>query len=171
MASTRTSRASASQSTRNSRTFRTCPLDSPFLPKLIARAAEKHHFAGSLSLRQRDGVHEAEHEHVAGSVVLNDGGNQSASFFESQCSRIPLCVPLANQRPKNKKPAGAYCASGSMSALCCETLCTPHRARRVAVMMMVAMCPRVHTNKIKENRVQCQQRLFCAIVSLLFLNA
>jgi hypothetical protein len=62
------------------------------------------------------------------------------------------CVPPANQQPKNKKPAGAYCASGSMSALCCETLCTPHRARRVAVivMMMVAMRPRVHNKKLKK---------------------
>jgi hypothetical protein len=39
-----------------------------------------------------------------------------------------------------------------MSALCCETLCTPHRARRVAVivMMMVAMRPRVHNKKLKK---------------------
>jgi hypothetical protein len=61
-----------------------------------------------------------------------------------------MCGPLANQQPENKKPAGAYCASGSMSALCRETLCTPHRARRVAVMMMVAMRPRIHTKKLKK---------------------
>jgi hypothetical protein len=54
------------------------------------------------------------------------------------------------ERPKNKKPAGAYCASGPMSALSCETLCTPHRARRVTVMMMVPMRPRVHTKKVKK---------------------
>jgi len=58
--------------------------------------------------------------------------------------------PPANQQPKNKKPAGAYCASGSMGALCFETLCTPHRARRVAVMMVVAMRPRVHNKKLKK---------------------
>jgi hypothetical protein len=38
---------------------------------------------------------------------------------------------------KNKKPAGAWCASGLMSALFSESLCTPQQARRVAVMMMV----------------------------------
>jgi hypothetical protein len=53
-------------------------------------------------------------------------------------------------RAENKKPAGAFCASGPMSALCCETLCTPHRARRLAVMMMVAMRPRAHTKKVKK---------------------
>jgi hypothetical protein len=53
---------------------------------------------------------------------------------------------------RNKKPAGAFCASGPMSALCCETLCTTHRARRVAVMMMVAMRPRDHAMKIKKIR-------------------
>jgi hypothetical protein len=37
-----------------------------------------------------------------------------------------------------------------MSALSYETLCTPHRARHVAVMMMVAMRPRVHSKKIKK---------------------
>jgi hypothetical protein len=40
---------------------------------------------------------------------------------------------------KNKKPAGAFCASGLMSAFFSDSLCTPQRARRVAVMMMVAM--------------------------------
>jgi len=53
-------------------------------------------------------------------------------------------------RPKNKKPAGAFCASGPMSALCCETLCTPHRARRMAVMMVVAMRPKAHSKKVKK---------------------
>jgi len=52
--------------------------------------------------------------------------------------------------PQNKKPAGAFCASGPMSALFSESLCTPHRARRMAVMVMVAMRPRVHTTKIKK---------------------
>jgi hypothetical protein len=40
---------------------------------------------------------------------------------------------------KNKKPAGAFCASGLMSAFFSDSLCTPQRARRVAVMMVVAM--------------------------------
>jgi hypothetical protein len=31
-----------------------------------------------------------------------------------------------------------------MSALFSESLCTPHRARRMAVMMMVPMCVRDH---------------------------
>lgn len=43
---------------------------------------------------------------------------------------------------KNKKPAGLRCASGLMSALFSETLCTPQRARHMAVMVkMVMMCP------------------------------
>jgi hypothetical protein len=60
-------------------------------------------------------------------------------------------IPISKiNRPKNKKPAGPYCASGPMSALFCETLCTPHRARRVAVMMMVAMRPSIHIKKVKK---------------------
>jgi hypothetical protein len=34
--------------------------------------------------------------------------------------------------------------------LCCETLCTPHRARRMAVMMVVAMRPKAHSTKVKK---------------------
>jgi hypothetical protein len=48
-------------------------------------------------------------------------------------------MPPENQRPENKNPAGAWCASGLESALFSESLCTPQRARRMAVMMMVAM--------------------------------
>ena len=60
-------------------------------------------------------------------------------------------IKLPHSKPaRNKKPAGAYCASGPMSALCCESLCTTHRARRMAVMRMVAMRPRVHGMKIKK---------------------
>jgi hypothetical protein len=51
----------------------------------------------------------------------------------------------ANHRHKNKKPAGLSCASGPMSALSSESLCTPHRTRRVAVMMMVPMRVRDHS--------------------------
>jgi hypothetical protein len=45
---------------------------------------------------------------------------------------------------KNKKPAGLYCASGPMSALFSESLCTPHQPRRMAVMMVVSMRLRDH---------------------------
>jgi hypothetical protein len=48
-----------------------------------------------------------------------------------------LC--LSQNAHKNKKPAGLCCASGLMSALFSESLCTPQQARRVAVMMMVPM--------------------------------
>src|SRR5271168_5420789 len=82
-------------------------------------------------------------------MVLNDGGNQPARFVEVDLDGFHVHTSQ-NQPPENKKPAGAYCASGPMSALCCETLCTPHRARRVAVMMVVAMRPRVHSKKIKK---------------------
>jgi hypothetical protein len=46
-----------------------------------------------------------------------------------------------------------------MSALFSESLCTPHRARRVAVMVMMAMRPRVHTIKIMKI-VLCVNRGF-----------
>jgi hypothetical protein len=46
---------------------------------------------------------------------------------------------------ENKKPAGLYCASGLMGALFSESLCTPHPARRMAVMMMVSMGVRNHS--------------------------
>jgi hypothetical protein len=52
-----------------------------------------------------------------------------------------LAIPPIEKCPENKNPAGAYCASGPMSALYCENLCTTHRARLVAVMAMMTMRP------------------------------
>jgi hypothetical protein len=120
-----------------------------FLPKLIARAAEEYDFARALRFRQRRRIHEAEHEDVAGAVILNDRGNETACFVEVDVHGFQVRAPRKSSA-ENKKPAGANCASGPMSALCCETLCTPHRARRMAVMAMVAMRPRVHTKKIEK---------------------
>jgi hypothetical protein len=45
---------------------------------------------------------------------------------------------------KNKKPAGLCCASGLMSALFSESLCTPHQPQRMAVMVVVSMRLRDH---------------------------
>jgi hypothetical protein len=36
---------------------------------------------------------------------------------------------------KSKKPAGLFCASGSMSAYVKELLCAPNQTRRLAMMM------------------------------------
>jgi hypothetical protein len=68
-------------------------------------------------------------------------------------------LSFQTQSAAKQKPAGAFCASGPMSALFSESLCTPHRARRVAVMVMMAMRPRVHTIKIMKI-VLCVNRGF-----------
>jgi hypothetical protein len=47
--------------------------------------------------------------------------------------------PLLENSPKTKIPLGLVGASGLKSALFSELLCTPQQARRIAVMMMVAM--------------------------------
>jgi hypothetical protein len=70
--------------------------------------------------------------------------------------------PEYNQ-PENKKPAGAYCASGPKSALFSESLCTPQQARHVAVIMMVrprCLCA-VHLRniKIKEFRLHVNESI------------
>jgi hypothetical protein len=44
---------------------------------------------------------------------------------------------LSKTAPKNKKPAGLFCASGPMSALFSESLYATQQTRRCAVMMMV----------------------------------
>jgi hypothetical protein len=67
----------------------------------------------------------------------------SPPAFTNAISTFLLLRP--NHRRKNKKPAGLSCASGPMSALSNELLCTPHRARPVAMMMMVPMRVRDHS--------------------------
>ena len=50
-----------------------------------------------------------------------------------------------------------------MSALFSESLCTPHQTRRVAVMMMVSMSVRDHSEmQNKESSTGCQ-RLFASV--------
>jgi hypothetical protein len=68
------------------------------------------------------------------------------------CIAACLLTRREKSSAKNKKPAGAYCASGPKGVLCSETLWTPDRARREAVMMMmiVMMRPRVHKRKVKK---------------------
>jgi hypothetical protein len=50
------------------------------------------------------------------------------------------------QSHKNKKPAGACCASGPMSTFSIESLRITQRARHVAVMMMMPMRPEMIQN-------------------------
>src|SRR6266404_229934 len=58
--------------------------------------------------------------------------------------RSPLLPPNIN--PKNKKPAGACCASGPMSTFSIGSLRTTQRTRHVAVMMMMPMRPEMIQN-------------------------
>ena len=53
-----------------------------FFPKSIARTGKKYNLARPLRLRECHVVHEAEHEHVARSSILDDGGDEPAGFFE-----------------------------------------------------------------------------------------
>ena len=52
------------------------------LPEFVSRAAEEHHFSGALCLCERLGIHEAEHQHIAGALVLDDGRHQPAAFLK-----------------------------------------------------------------------------------------
>jgi hypothetical protein len=47
---------------------------------------------------------------------------------------------------ENKKPAGALRASGLMSVLFSESLCTPQQARHVVAMMMAVVRPEMIRN-------------------------
>jgi len=53
----------------------------------------------------------------------------------SKSTFISVCLP--NFLAKNTKPAALDCAGGPKGALFSGLLCTPQRARRVAVMMMM----------------------------------
>src|SRR5580692_9899862 len=105
-------------------------------PKLVARPAEERDFPARLRRSVRLGVHEAEHQDFTCARVLNHCGNEAVEFFEIQIhlpSETAACdVPIAC---RNKKPAGAYRASGPMSANLVALL-KPPRARYFAVMMM-----------------------------------
>src|SRR5262249_59422795 len=82
--------------------FQHMPARFPLFPEFVARAGEKYDFAGSPRFPVRLLIHEPQHEHVAGGVVLNDGRHQSAGFIEVNfhlCSSSKRC-------PKTKKPAG-----------------------------------------------------------------
>src|SRR6478672_12355131 len=49
-------------------------------PQLVARAAEEGGEAGAARFRERDVVHEADHQDLRGVGILDDGGNQSVEF-------------------------------------------------------------------------------------------
>jgi hypothetical protein len=102
------------------------------LPKFVSRAAEEHDFTRPHSFGECFQVHETQHQDVAGAQILNDGRNQPAGFLKIEF-HFPYLPFVAVE---NKKPAGAWCASGLKSGLFSESLSTPQRARRVAVMMM-----------------------------------
>jgi hypothetical protein len=108
------------------------PAPLPFLPQTIARAAEKYRLARPLRLSQCVGVHEAEHQDLAGAGVLNNRGNQPAAFF-----KCDIHVLSPKHRIQKQKTRRACCASGPMSTFSNELLRTTQRARLVAVMMMV----------------------------------
>src|SRR5258708_3589266 len=107
-----------------------------FFPKLVSRAAEKHSFSGALGLGEGLRIHEAEHQHLAGALVLDDGRHQPAAFLKVDLHALPP----ENTEPENKNPAGACCASGPKSALFSESLCTPQQARRMAMVMVRRSC-------------------------------
>src|SRR5690349_6307598 len=69
-------------------------------------------------------------------MILDDGGNKAAGLCESNVHENNLLSPEIPPQ-KNDKPAGACRASGPKSDLFSGSLCTPQRARHVAVMMMV----------------------------------
>ena len=58
-------------------------------PELVARAAEEGGEAGFDGLPKCLFVHEADHQHAAGGVVLNDGGDEAVEFCEIQIHKIP----------------------------------------------------------------------------------
>ena len=51
-------------------------------PEFLARAAVEGGEAGLDGLAKGFFIHVADHEDAAGSVVLNDGGDQAVRFFE-----------------------------------------------------------------------------------------
>src|ERR1700730_8371170 len=81
-----------------------------FLPKLVARSAEKMHLAALPCLRQRMWIHIAKHQHFLARVILQDRRNQPALFFKCQ---------IHKNLPKNKNPAAQSAPAGHFLLECC----------------------------------------------------
>ena len=77
--STSSSSVSPSQSTRSSRRCCAWPEVSPLRHNRVAAAAEVADPAGGERLGHRLAVHPGEHQHLAGVVLLGDGGHQAAA--------------------------------------------------------------------------------------------
>jgi hypothetical protein len=74
-----------------------------FFPEALAGAAVEVDFAGALGVFERFGIQEAEHQHFARGVVLNDRGDQP----------VQLCKGKFHQSlPKTKNPPGRLAPAG-----------------------------------------------------------
>jgi hypothetical protein len=130
------------------------PLPTAFTlrPKLLARTAIKRDKTCPESLFDSFLVHEAEHQDFIVAGVLDDGRDKPVFFFEVEFHFSPL---------KNKKPAGAFCASGPMSPAFLFQLATTPRARERVMMvaMMVKLCSLFHCDiKITGTMNHCQAK-------------
>jgi hypothetical protein len=67
------------------------------LPELLARAGVKMDFASPLRRGKRFLIQIAKHQYFAGALVLDDAGNESIEFFESE---------IHTSLPKTKNPLG-----------------------------------------------------------------
>jgi hypothetical protein len=47
-------------------------------PKPVARPGKEDYFARAARQFERVGIHESEHQHIAGGFILDDGGDQAA---------------------------------------------------------------------------------------------
>jgi hypothetical protein len=112
------------------------PAGFAFFPKLVSRPRKENHFAAALRQLKRLIVHKSQHQYFARGLVLNDCGDQPTRFVERDFHDANSFV---KNQPQKQKTRWACCASGLKSVLSSESLSTPQRARRMAVMMMVAV--------------------------------
>src|SRR5579871_2507183 len=97
-----------------------------FEPELVSRPAIEGSEAGFDGFSKRFLIHEADHEHAAGNVVLNHRGDRPSSLLKSNSSfPVDTFAPI-------KKPA--FRSAGFVDSLrnCSET-------RRTPMVLMVMM--------------------------------
>src|SRR6266581_2752504 len=95
-----------------------------FFPTFVAGAAEEHHLPETLRFAQRICIHEAEHQDVAASFVLNNGRHQPATFLKVDLHLCPPEFPGS----KNKKPAWLFMPAGRR--VLCLAVCYAHLSGR-----------------------------------------
>src|SRR3954468_2704890 len=123
-------------------------------PQLVARAAEEGGEAGAARFRERDVVHEADHQDLRRVGVLDDGGNQSVEFG------VVHKKAAENKKPRRWRGASRSVPSSEFSVLSSETGSRPSRGLGAVVEMVtrVMVSGEHRTARVCDRDFACQRR-------------